>query len=77
MTAFLSAADDMMEIPALVRSLKSSILSSTSFRMGKIFWGAVSAAVKQSRREANMVAQETENSAPEADPRIPSNQKIK
>ena len=47
-----------MEIPVLVRSLKSSILSSTSFRMGKTFWGVVGAAVKQSRREANMVAQE-------------------
>ena len=35
----------------------SSILSSTSFLMGKTFWGVVSAAVEQSRRKANMVAQ--------------------
>ena len=52
-----SAADVKMEIPVLVRSLKSSILSSTSFQMGQIFWGVVSAAVEQSRREANVVAQ--------------------
>ena len=52
-----SAADVKMEIPVLVRSLKSSILSSTSFQMGKIFWGVVSAAVEQSRRKAKMVAQ--------------------
>ena len=31
----LSAADVKMEIPVLVRSLKSSILSSTGFQMGK------------------------------------------
>ena len=36
-----SAADVKMEIPVLVRSLKSSILSSTSFQMGKTFWGVV------------------------------------
>ena len=41
----------------LVQSLKSSILSSTSFQMGKAFWGVVSAAVEQSRLKANMVAQ--------------------
>ena len=31
---FMSAADVKMEIPVLVRSLKSSIMSSTSFQMG-------------------------------------------
>ena len=46
-----------MEIPVLVRSLQSSILSSTSFQMGKTFWRVVSAAVEQSRRKANMFAQ--------------------
>ena len=46
-----------MEIPVLVRSLKSSILSSTNLQMDKTFWGVVSAAVEQSRRKANMVAQ--------------------
>ena len=51
----MTAADVKMEIPVLVRSLKSSILRSTSFQMGKIFWGEVSAAVEQSRRKANMV----------------------
>ena len=53
----LSAADVKMEIPVLIRSLKSSILSSTTFQMGNTFWGVVSAAVEQSRRQANMVAQ--------------------
>ena len=52
------AADVKMEIPVLVRSLKSSILSSTRFQMGKTFWGVVSAAVEQSRRKVNMVARE-------------------
>ena len=52
-----SAAYVKMEIPVLVRSLKSSILSSTSFQMGKTFWGVVSAAVEQSRRKASKVAQ--------------------
>ena len=52
-----SGADVKMEIPVLVRSLKSSILSSTSFQRGKTFRGVVSAAVEQSRRKANMVAQ--------------------
>ena len=46
-----------MEIPALVRSLKSSILTSASFQMGKTFWEVVSAAVEHSRGEANVVAQ--------------------
>ena len=39
--------------------------------MGKTFWGVVSAAVEQSRR----LLRETGNSALEADPRIPPNQK--
>ena len=52
-----SAADVKMEIPVLVPSPKSSILSSTSFQKGKTFWGVASAAVEQSRRRANMVAQ--------------------
>ena len=51
------AADVKMEIPVPVRSLKSSILSSTSFQMGKTFGGVASAAVEQSRCKANMVAQ--------------------
>ena len=41
----LSAADVKMEIPVLVRSLKSSILSSISFQMGDPFWRVVRAAV--------------------------------
>ena len=45
------------EMPVLIRSLKSSILSSTSFQMDKTFWGVVSAAVEQSRCKANMVDQ--------------------
>ena len=50
----MSEAYAKMEIPVLVRSLKSSILSSNSFQVGKTFWGVVSAAVE---RKANMVAQ--------------------
>ena len=46
-----------MDIPVLVRSLKSIILSSTSFQMGKTFWGVGSTVVEQSRRKASMVAQ--------------------
>ena len=53
----MSAADVKIEKPVLEQSLKSSILSSTSFQRGKTFWGVVSAAVEQSRRQANMVAQ--------------------
>ena len=45
-----------LKISVLVRSLKSSILSSTSLQMDKTFWGVVSAAVEQSRRKASMVA---------------------
>ena len=45
-----------MEISALIRSLKSSILSSTSFQMDKSFWGVGIAAVEQSSRKANMIA---------------------
>ena len=46
--------------------------------MGKTFWGVVSAAVEQSRRKANMIAQwDWKNSAPEVDPRILLNQKNK
>ena len=52
-----SAADVEMEIPVLVQSLKSSILSSTSFQLDKTVWGVVSAAVEQSRRKANLVTQ--------------------
>ena len=46
-----------IETLVLVRSLKSSVLSSTSFQMGKTFLGVVGAVVEQSRRKANMVAQ--------------------
>ena len=52
----LSAADVKMEIPVLVRSLKSSNLSSTSLQRDKTFLRVVSAAVEQTRRKANMVA---------------------
>ena len=55
--SLMSAADVKMKIPVLVGSLRSGILSSTSFQMGKTFWGVVSAAVEQSRRKVNMVAQ--------------------
>ena len=57
LSLLLSVADVKMEIPDLVRSLKSSTLSSTSFQMDKTLWGVGSAAVEQSRRKAHMVAQ--------------------
>ena len=57
-----------MEIPVLVRSLKSSILRSICVQMGKTFWGVVSAAIEQSRRKANMIAQ--------GDLRVPTNHKM-
>ena len=53
----LSTADVKLEILALVRSLKSSILSSASFLMDKTFWGVGNTVVKQSWLKANMVAQ--------------------
>ena len=43
-----SVADVKMEIPVLIRSLKSSILGSTGFQMDETFWGVVNAAVEQS-----------------------------
>ena len=65
----LSAADVEMQVTVLERSLKSSILSSTNFQMGKTFWGVMSAAAEQSRRRANML-RGTDNSTLGADPRI-------
>ena len=53
----MSVADVKMEIPVLVRSLKSRFLSSTSFQKGETFRGVVSAAVEQPRHKASMVAQ--------------------
>ena len=52
--------DVKMEISALVQSLKSSILSSTSFQIDKAFRGVGSAAIKQSRRKGSMVAKSLE-----------------
>ena len=49
-------ADVEMDITVLVQSLKSSILSLTSFQMDETFWGVVSAAVEQSRCKVNIVA---------------------
>ena len=71
----ISAAGVKMEIPVLVRWLKSSILVSTSLQMDKTFWGVVSAAVEQSGVKPAWLLEETGNSALEADPSIPSNQK--
>ena len=46
--------------------------------MGKTFWGVVSAAVEQSKRKANMVAQgDGKFESLEADPRIPPNKNKK
>ena len=67
-----------MELPVLVWSLKSSILSSTIFQMGKTFWCVMSAAVEQSRCKANVVARGDGKFNPfEADPRVPPSQKKK
>ena len=61
-------ADVKMELPVLIRSLKSSILGSTSFQMGKTVWGVGSAAVEQSRRvKPTWLLREMGNLAPEAD----------
>ena len=54
---FRSAADVKMEITVLRQSLKSSILSSTSFQLDKTFWEEVIASVERSRRKAYVVAQ--------------------
>ena len=43
----LSAADVKIEITVLVPSLRSIILSSTSFKMDETFWKVVSAADKE------------------------------
>ena len=61
----------------LVRSLKSSIFSSTSFHMGKTFWGVVTAAVEQSRGKANTVAQGDGKFGPRGWPQDPSKPKKK
>ena len=53
-----TAADVKKEIPGLLPSPKSSILSSTSSQLEDTFWEVVSAAVEQSRQKTNMVAQE-------------------
>ena len=70
--AGLSTADVKMEKPVLVWSLKSSILSSTSFQVDKTFWGIASAAVEQSRRKANMVARGDGNFGSRGWPQNPS-----
>ena len=44
-----------VEIPVLLKSQKSRVLSSTSFQMDKTFRVEASAAVEQLRRKANMV----------------------
>ena len=62
-----------MEIPALIGSLKRIISSSASFQSSKTFWeGVVSAAVEQSRHEANVVDQRGMKFNPEANPRYTS-----
>ena len=70
-----SAADVKMEIPALIQLLKSSIVSLTSFLMGKTFWWVVSAAVEQSRRKPNIVAQGDRKFYPWGWPQDPSKPK--
>ena len=64
--SFLIAAR-RIPLSVLILSLKSSTLSSSSFRKDNTFWGVGSVAVKQSRLKANMMS-ETGNSAPPADP---------
>ena len=64
-----------MEIPVLVQSLKSSILSSTSSQLDNTFLGVVSAAVEQSRSNANMVAQGDGKFGPSCWPQNPTKPK--
>ena len=59
----------------LVRSLKSSILSSTSFPMDKTVRGVVSAAAEQSRHKASMVARGDGKFGPWGWPQDPSKTK--
>ena len=66
-----SVVNVKMEIPVLVRSMKTIVLSSTSFQMDKTFWGVVRAAVGQSRLKANMVAQRDGNFGPWGWPKWP------
>ena len=56
MLSNLPAADVKMKIPVLMKSLKSSILSSTSFQLDNIFWGVGRATVEQLRCKASVVA---------------------
>ena len=56
-----------MKIPAFVQTLKSSILSSTSFQLGKTLWVVVRAVVGQSRRKASMVSQGDGKFGPKTD----------
>ena len=65
-----------MEIPEFVGSLKSIILSLTSFQMDHTFWGVVSVAEKSNLGvKPTWLLRETGNWALEADPRISLNQK--
>ena len=65
---FRKTADFKMEIPVLVRSLKSSNLSSTSFDIDKTFWGEGSMLL--SRRKAAWLLKKTGNSALRLTPEI-------
>ena len=67
-----SVAHVKMEKLVLIWSLKSSL---TRFEMDNTIFGLVSAAVEQLRHEGVRVAQVNGKFAPEADPRIPPNQK--
>ena len=56
-TVKISTADDKLELPVIIRSQESSILSSTSFQLYNTFQGMASTAiVEKSRRKANMAA---------------------
>ena len=61
-----------MDIPVLVQSLKSSILSLNRSQLDNTFWGVGSAAVKQLRCKTNIVAWGHGKFGPVADPRTPS-----
>ena len=73
MVKIWSAADVKKEITVLVQLLKSSILSTTIFQLGKTFWRVVGAAVEESTWIAKMVAQGDGKFGPGADPRTPPN----
>lgn len=66
----LWAADVKLEIHVLAYSLKSNIISSSSFQLDNAFWSVGSTLVKQLQSKASTVAQGHGKFYPGADPKI-------